>query len=286
MRTRRSSFGEVRPPSAARARVDEGTPSVPAIAYPKGADNLRNVDPGAHAVFATTRWSLVRAAGAGGSPEAEAALETLCRSYWPPIYGFIRRFGHDRTSAEDLSQDFFQRLLSRNYPGQADPRKGRFRSFLLIALNHFLLDERERSRAQKRGGGREFVSFDAATEEARLALEPTDELTPEVAFERSWARMVLEEAERRLAVEFTGGKDGHALRWEVLRRFLPGEQPELPGGEAALQLGIPENTLKSHVHRLRRRHGEIVRLVIAETVATPAEVDAELRHLISVLAGS
>jgi RNA polymerase sigma-70 factor (ECF subfamily) len=202
------------------------------------------MDSGAPVVFATTRWSLVRAAGNGGSPEAEAALETLCRGYWRPIYVFIRRFGHDAETAQDLTQVFFQRLLSRNYPGQADPRKGRFRSFLLVALNHFLIDERARSRARKRGGDCEIISIDALGEEDRLASEPVDEVTPETLFERRWTRTILDAAERRLEEEFASG--GKSALWGVLRHFLPGEKSELGGAEAAQRLGVPENTLKSH----------------------------------------
>jgi RNA polymerase sigma-70 factor (ECF subfamily) len=233
------------------------------------------------AAFVTTHWSVVQAAGAGDST-AGAALETLCRSYWPPIYAFVRRFGHEPEDARDLTQDFFQRLVERNYPGQADPRKGRFRTFLLITLNHFLLDQRERQCAKKRGGGQEPISFDAATEEERLALEPLDELTPETLFERRWARAILEDAERRLRAEFAAGNQ--ATQWEVLQNFLPGEQGSLSYAEAATRLGVAENTLKSKIHRMRLRHRELVRAIVAETVATPAEVEDELRHLIAVLA--
>lgn len=232
--------------------------------------------------FATTRWSLVQAAAGGDSPAARAALETLCRNYWPPTYAFVRRFGHGREDAEDLTQEFFQQLLERNYPGKADPRKGRFRTFLLITLNHFLLDQRARQHAQKRGGGKAPISFDAAAEEERLALEPLDELTPEAIFERRWATSILADAERRLRAEFDSG--GQALEWQVLQYFLPGEQGSLNYADAAARLGIAENSFKSKVHRMRQRHRELVRATVAETVATPAEVEAELRHLIAVLA--
>jgi len=234
-------------------------------------------------VFATTRWSLVQAAGGGDSAAARAALETLCQNYWAPIYAFVRRFGHRPEDAEDLTQEFFQRLLERNYPGKADPRKGRFRTFLLIALNHFLLDQRARQNAQKRGGGKALISFDSATEEERLALEPLDELTPEAIFERRWAGSILGEAEHRLRVEFEAG--GQAPEWQVLQHFLPGEQGSLNYADAAARLGMTENTFKSKVHRMRQRHRELVHATVAETVATPAEVEAELRHLIALLAG-
>jgi RNA polymerase sigma-70 factor (ECF subfamily) len=233
--------------------------------------------------FATTRWSLIQAAGGADSPAARAALEMLCQNYWQPIYAFVRRFGHGREDAEDLTQEFFQQLLERNYPGKADPRKGRFRTFLVITLNHFLLDQRARQHAQKRGGGKAPISIDAAAEEERLSLEPLDELTPEAIFERRWAASILGEAERRLQLEFEAG--GQALEWQVLQHFLPGAQGSLSYADAAARLGIAENTFKSKVHRMRQRHRELVRATVAETVATPAEVEAELRHLIALLAG-
>lgn len=233
--------------------------------------------------FVTTHWSVVQAAGAADPAPANAALESLCRTYWKPIYAFIRRFGHSPEQAEDLTQDFFRRLLERNYPGKADPRKGRFRTFLLVALHHFLLDQRDKSRALKRGGGREIFSLDTAAEEHRLTLEPVDALTPETMFERRWAYSILAEAERRLETEFIS--NGKSTLWEVLFHFLPGKKSSLSGADAASRLEMPENTLKSHVHRMRQRHASLVRAIVAETVASPAEIDDELRHLIALVSG-
>lgn len=244
-------------------------------------DGMTSNSGSAPGIFATTHWSVVQAAGGSDSALAGAALEALCRTYWPPIYAFVRRFGHRPEEARDLTQDFFQRLIERNYPGQADPRKGRFRTFLLITLNHFLLDQRARQSAAKRGGGQQLISFDAASEEERLGLEPLDELTPEALFERRWARALLEEAERRLRGELATSVP--ASHWEILQSFLPGEQGPLSYAEAAARLGMPENTFKSRVHRLRQRHRDLVRAMVGETVATPVEVEAELRHLIAVL---
>ena len=175
--------------------------------------------PGAVAqpLFATTHWSVVLTAGEEQSPQAAQALETLCRTYWYPLYAYIRRRGYSPEDAQDLTQEYFARLLKRNYPAQADRAKGKFRSFLLLTLNHFLSDDHERATTQKRGGGQPTVSLDGLNSEDRYRLEIADELSPEKLFERRWAQTVLDQALARLRAEFVA--DGKAEHYEVLKVF-------------------------------------------------------------------
>jgi RNA polymerase sigma-70 factor (ECF subfamily) len=231
--------------------------------------------------FATTHWSVVLSAGHPGSPQTAVALEALCRTYWYPLYAHIRRRGYGPEDAQDLTQDFFARLLKENYPGQANPAKGKFRSFLLLTLNHFLSDARARATTCKRGGGQTVISLDSEAPEDRYRLEPMDELDPEKLFERRWARTILDNALARLRAEFVS--DGKAAEYDVLKAFEPGEQKTLSYADAAGRLGVSESAVKSMIHRLRKRHRELVREEIAHTVATAAEVDEELRHLIAVI---
>ena len=233
--------------------------------------------------FATTHWSVVGAAGDRRSSLADAALEKLRRTYWSPLYAYIRRRGYGEHDAQDLTQEFFARLLEKNYPGQADPRKGKFRSFLLLTLNHFLSDERAKARAQKRGGGQTVLSLDAQAAEARYRLEPMDEVTPEKIFERRWAQAVLDQAVTRLRGEYAAA--GRSRFFDVLQRFQPGEQAALSYAEAAAQLGVSEGAVKTLIHRLRQRHQQLVGEEVAHTVTTAAEVDEELRLLIRVMTG-
>ena len=235
------------------------------------------------ATFATTHWSVVLAAGDRDTPQAAAALETLCRTYWYPLYAYVRRRGYSAEDAEDLTQGFFARLLQKNYPAEADRAKGKFRSFLLLTLNHFLLDERARAHTLKRGGGQVFISLDQPTPEDRYRLEVAENLSPETLFERRWAQTLLDQALLRLRAEFaTAGKAEH---YEVLKTFGPGEQTTLSYAEAAGRLGVSEGTVRMMIHRLRQRHRELVREEIAQTVSTAAEIDEELRHLIAVISG-
>ena len=221
------------------------------------------------------------AAGQTCSPRAAAALETLCRTYWYPLYSYVRRRGYSPEDAQDLTQGFFARLLQKNYPAEADRAKGKFRSFLLLTLNHFLLDERARAHTLKRGGGQVFISLDQPTPEDRYRLEVADNLSPETLFERRWAQTLLDQALLRLRAEFaTAGKAEH---YEVLKTFGPGEQTTLSYAEAAGRLGVSEGTVRMMIHRLRQRHRELVREEIAQTVSTAAEIDEELRHLIAVI---
>lgn len=236
------------------------------------------------AAFPTTHWSVVLAAGRERSPQGDAALETLAEAYWYPIYAFLRREGYAAAEAQDLTQAFFARLLEKNYPAQADRTKGRFRSFLLLTLRHFLSDERERAAAVKRGGGCVVLSLDEEQSEGRYRNEPSDMDTPETLFERRWAETILERAKTRLAEEYAAS--GKEAIYQVLRDFQPGEPRSLSYLEAARQLATTESAVKALIHRMRSRHQALVRDEIAQTVASAEDVDDELRHLIAVLSRS
>jgi len=232
--------------------------------------------------FTTTHWSVVLAAGETANPTAEVALEKLCRNYWYPLYAFARRSGQGEDKAKDLTQGFFARLLQEKYLRQAQRERGRFRTFLLTAFKHFAADEWDRETALKRGGGSEILSFDDETAEKRYHLEPVDEVTPDKLFDRRWAFATLEEAARLLRKEFQD--TGRGELFDKLQEFLSGDLEDAGYSEAAAQLSMSENTLKSHVRRLRLRNREILREVIANTVASPDQIDEELRDLSAALA--
>ena len=217
-------------------------------------------------------------------PQASEALEKLCRSYWPPLYAYVRRLGNDEHTAKDLTQGFFAKLLEKNYLNQADRQRGKFRSFLLGALKHFLADEWDKSQAQKRGGGRVILSFDEQTAEDRYHLEPTDKMTPDKLFDRRWALMTLEQAVGRLRKEYQD--TGKAALFGQLQDFLSGALGDSTYAGAAARLGMTESNLKSYVFRLRKRNREILREVIADTVALPSQIDEELRDLRAALAAT
>jgi RNA polymerase sigma factor (sigma-70 family) len=204
----------------------------------------------------------------------------LCRTYWYPLYAYVRREGHAPEEAQDLTQEFFARLLARNSLAQVAPEKGKFRSFLLAALRHFLSDQRDRARAVKRGGGAELLSLDAQEAEERYRLEPAEQLDAEKIYQRRWAMTLLGQALTRLRDENIAA--GKAQWFERLRDFVAGDN-EVSCGETATQLGLTESAVKSAVHRLRQRYRELVREEIAHTVAEPAEIEPEIRYLISVM---
>jgi RNA polymerase sigma-70 factor (ECF subfamily) len=217
------------------------------------------------------------------SPQAAAALEKLCRTYWYPLYAYVRRHGHDETSAKDLTQEFFVRLLQKKGLEHVQPEKGRFRSFLLASMNHFLADEWDTARAQKRGGGQTLLSLDDRAAEDRYQLEPADDMSPDKLFEQRWALTLLDQAKARLKEEYKqAGKAGFCKRLRVFEGADPGAPTY---AEVAAEFGLTESAVKSAAHRLRQRYGELVREEVAHTVDSPAEVDEELRHLISVLSG-
>lgn len=228
--------------------------------------------------FATTQWNVVLAARDGTDSQARHALESLCDAYWYPLYGFIRRRGHSAEEARDLTQSFFADLLSRDFLAAIDRSKGRFRSFLLASLEHFLSHERDRQHALKKGGGVQPLSLDAAAAEDRYRREPLDDATPEVLFERRWGLTVMERAMDRLRAESIEQPE----RFETLRGCLTGTEPARYR-DIAQALGMSETAVKASVHRLRQRYGRLLREEIANTVADPAEVDDEVRHLLAVV---
>jgi RNA polymerase sigma-70 factor (ECF subfamily) len=223
----------------------------------------------------------VLAAGKGESPEAQAALATLCQIYWYPLYAFVRRLGHPPDDAQDLTQEFFARLLEKHYLRAADPERGRFRSFLLSAFKHFLSRERDRAKARKRGGGRKVLSLDFETGESRYNLEPAHEVTAEKIYERRWALTLLDQVLTRLREEFYQAK--RREEFDHLKAYLTGEATTLSYRAVASQLGMTEGAVKVAVHRLRRRYRELVREEIAQTVAGPEDVDEELRRLFAAI---
>jgi RNA polymerase sigma factor (sigma-70 family) len=231
--------------------------------------------------FPKTSWTLVVAAGDPTHDDCRNALVRLCENYWYPVYAYVRRRGYPEAEAQDLTQDFFVRILEGRYLNRADPNRGRFRSFLLNSCKFFLADQADRSRAQKRGAGA-VLPFEVASGEQRYSFEPLDNETPEHIFERRWAVMLLNRAVSRLRDEFT--QHGSPGDFEKLKVFLLG-QGEVPYADVAREMGATEGGLKVAIHRLRKRYRVLFLSEIAETVADPAEVDSEIQFLFSVLKG-
>lgn len=232
--------------------------------------------------FPTTRWTLVVAAGDPQRKDARSALVSLCENYWYPLYAYLRRRGYAPDQAQDLTQEFFMRVLEGRYLDRADPEKGRFRSFILTSLKFFAADEQDRQRAQKRGGGA-VVSFELSSGESgeeRYQREPGHDETPERIFERRWALSMLERVMERLRDEFV--QHGRPENFERMKVFLLG-QSEAPYADLAREMKTSEGALKVAIHRLRKRYRELFRQEIADTVADPAEVESELRYLAAVL---
>jgi DNA-directed RNA polymerase specialized sigma24 family protein len=231
--------------------------------------------------FRTTQWTLVFNAADGGSPSNSDALEELCRSYWFPIYVFLRRKGYAEEQSRDLTQSFFARILAKNSLSFACPRKGKFRTFLLSSLNNFLANEWDRLKAQKRGGDREIISLDCEDAENRYAMESSFTGSPELHFDRKWAQEVMRRVMAALRAEFDSS--GKSERFEHLKGFLLGDGPFESYAAAAKQLNTTEQAIKGAVLRLRRRVGEALREEIAGTVENEAEAQAEIRYLLSIM---
>jgi len=228
--------------------------------------------------FEVTRWSKVLAARGDGAAAREA-LAYLCTHYWYPVYVFVRRQRNDPHDAEDLTQAFFEKLLEKERFDGVAQENGKFRAFLLASMKHFMANNRDRERAQKRGGGRKLVSLDTGSAESRYAMEPVDHETPERIFDRRWALTLLDHVLSRLRSEMAAG--GREPLYEELKSSLTG-QPA-PYAEIAGRLGTTEGAVKVAAHRLRRRYRELVRLEVAQTVGDDEHVDEELRDLMAAL---
>jgi RNA polymerase sigma factor (sigma-70 family) len=233
-------------------------------------------------IFATTHWTAVLAAGRGSSPQADVALEELCRSYWYPLYAYVRRQGHSREDAEDLTQGFFARLLEKNYLEGVSSDKGKFRSFLLMAVKRFLANEWDHANRQKRGGGIPLLSLDWQEADERYKINPVDTLSPDKLYDRAWAVTVLEQVITRLRDE--SAAEGKARLYEQLKPFLMVGKSDIPYAQAAAALGMTEGAARVAVHRLRERYRELLRKEIAQTLSDPAQINEEMQALFSALA--
>jgi RNA polymerase sigma factor (sigma-70 family) len=231
--------------------------------------------------FMTTHWSVVLAAADASSPDSDRALATLCETYWYPLYAFVRRQGHAAHEAEDLTQEFFARILEKQYLEGVGPEKGRFRTFLLVCLRRFLANEWDRKRAVKRGGGRAPLSIDFAGADARYRLEPSHHLTAERLFERRWALTLLEQVLAGLAQEMQ--RSGKGELFDALKVYLTASSSAPPHAEAGKRLNMTEGAVKVAVHRLRGRYRQLLRDEIAKTVGEEADVEEEIGKLFAAL---
>lgn len=232
-------------------------------------------------LFVTTHWSVVLAAGHSDTTRAHDALAELCQTYWYPLYAYARRRGSAPHDAQDLTQEFFARLLEGHWVAQADRQRGRFRSFLLSAMKHFLANEWNKAQTQKRGGGQRILSLDDDSAERRYRLEPVEKRTPESLFEQSWALTLLEGVLARLEEEYR--RAGKQAWMEAMRPSLATDRGALDYTELAATLGMTEPAARMAVHRLRQRYRQLIRAEVASTVASPEEVEAEMRHLFQAL---
>jgi RNA polymerase sigma factor (sigma-70 family) len=233
--------------------------------------------------FHTTHWTVVLAAREADGAAAHEALASLCSTYWYPLYAFLRRQGSSPHEAEDLTQEFFYRILGRDFLTNVQPSAGKFRSFLLACFKNFLANERERAQAQRRGGGRPVMPLDSEDAETRYSLEQADHLTPEAIFERRWAFAVLERTMIELRHEYSADEKRNVF--EELQGFLPGGQDSASRAELAAKRGVSVGAIDVAIHRLRQRFGALLREQVARTVSSQAEVQEEIRYLISVIGG-
>jgi DNA-directed RNA polymerase specialized sigma24 family protein len=244
----------------------------------------RKTAPAVSSAFPTTHWSIIAHAGAGTESQTRAALESLCSAYWFPIYAFVRRTGRTHHEAEDCTQEFFAHLLASEGIARARQDRGRFRTFLLASMRNFLTNDWHRSRAVKRGGGVALISLDISRAGERFDDEPTSsEISPEKAYDRAWAQEMIGAATAQMRREYEAG--GRGIQFDALTPFLTDDAAGESHDEAAARLGMNAHAFTVALHRLRRRLAARLRAVVSETVADPAEVDAELRHLIAALRG-
>ena len=236
---------------------------------------------GAHDHFLTTHWTMVLAAGRETTQRSAEALEQLCRGYWYPLYAHVRRQGHGEHEAQDLTQEFFARLLEKNYIGQADRKKGRFRSFLLASLNHFLCNECDKKKALKRGGDRTIISMDDESAEARFQMEPASTLPPDEEFEKQWAVSLLEQTMIRLQTEQRNS--GKEALYTALKPYLSAKPEHGEYERMAGSLGMSANAIGVAVKRLRARYRALIKEEVANTVSDPNAVEEEMTHILTAL---
>ena len=244
--------------------------------------NRESFGPSRRPHFATTHWSVVLAAGKSSSAQQKQALETLCQSYWFPLYAFLRRRGYDKHRAEDYIQAFFAHILEKHDLRTAHPKYGKFRSFLLIRLKYFISDERDRAQAQKRGGGKKILSLSLENAEGQYAVEPADQLSPEMLFEKSWALTVLERTIDRLEADMA--KKNKQKLFQHLKLYLTAEKDVIPYQDMATELEMTEGSVRVAVHRLRRQYRRLLREEIAQTIADEHQIDEEMGYLFAALA--
>jgi len=232
-------------------------------------------------VFNTTHWSVVVRAGETSSSQSQAALQMLCQAYWYPLYAYVRRQGHSVEDAQDSVQEFFARFLENRRVRLANPARGRFRTFLLTSLKNFLINEWTKANREKRGGGQRLLSLDEAWAESRFRAEPAIAQPPDSLYDRGWAATLLDRALAALRAEFE--QAGKLAMFERFRNHITGEHDPPPYAELAVALGMTEGAVRVALHRLSKRYGELLRAEVAQTVSTPAEVNEELRYLVSVI---
>jgi DNA-directed RNA polymerase specialized sigma24 family protein len=232
--------------------------------------------------FTATRWTLVAGARTTDIGRARAALETLCQTYWFPLYAYVRRKGYSQHDAQDLAQGFFERLLSRDFLANVAPEKGKFRSFLLASMNHHLNDEYARGQRLKRGGGQKVLSLDQSGAEDRYRLEPLDRLTPEQVFEKQWILTLLETVLNQLRADYVA--QGKGDLFDRLKVLLTAGEQAIPFAKLAESLGMTETATRMAASRLRKRYRHLLRQEIAHTVSRPEEIDEEVQHLFAALA--
>jgi RNA polymerase sigma factor (sigma-70 family) len=244
------------------------------------AEHSSHYPVGRNAVFRTTQWSMVINAGSDDSILAATALEQLCQRYWYPLYACVRRSGYSHADAADLTQSFFARMLEMKSLAGLAPGVARFRSFLLTALKHFVINEWQSAHRLKRGGGKQIVSLDESAD-ALYRAEPSHDISPDKLFEKRWALSIIETALGKLRAEFVASEN--PALFEVLKPALSGEKLEKGYAEVAAAFGLSEGAVKVAVHRMRKRFGEVLRAEVVETIRDPSEVDDEVRYLIQAL---